>query len=1030
MYRKILKSLCLIAGIVLTEDVAAQSISIALTQAPCNNNGILTASFTGLSYPVTLQWNINGVVTTHSNVSTPTDVLNSYSGAPVSLTATGSNGISAYTYFSAPPFTYTVATTPAACPALGSVTATPAGGVAPYTYQWLDAGNTVVSTSNPANLPAGQYFIKITDANGCVSGSNVIPDSIFVGNTAPFNFSITTTAANCTNGTATVGAITGSGLAPYSYNWSNGATSSSINNLTMGVYTATVTDANGCSLTRIAEVLQSVQIGVNTTPTNSTCLQNNGAIMVFGSGGTPPYSYLYGNGVTTQSQSNLAPGYYPVTVTDANGCIGHGGGYIGTSTPVNVTFSATPSTCTGATGTATLSISGGASPYTTTWSTFPAQTGTTATNLAAGTYAFTVTDANGCVRSGSVTVPPTVTVAASIISSNATCTASNGSISVTPSGGAAPYAYLWNTGATTASLSGLAPGFYTVTVTDNNGCHTTQSRSIFTNSPVHVGLVSTPASCMFASDGSILATASGGTAPYTYAWSNGQSTANATGLVAGNYNVHVTDANGCIASEHTGLPYNTANSSCYCTISGTVYHDINNNCVRDAGEPGIPNILIHCSSSGSVFTDANGYYAFQVPSGTYTVTENVLGMYPLASCQSNTQTVSTTAGTGCVQTLNFANSMNTIHDMQISTWDFTAAVPGNTYIQKCIVSNQGTVAEASALASYLTDGQLNTPTFVPAAVFSASGSNRYTTGTNMPSLAPGASAAFNVNYNVPTNIPMATQVAVKDSVAYTAPMSNWLNDYSPWNNVNQVNSTVVSSYDPNFKQVIPQGVGAAGNIERADSNLQYMVHFQNLGTYYAQNIVIIDTLDPDLDWKSLRPVYSSHKTSNIQISETGVLKYTYKNINLPAKMHDEQGSNGMFTYSIRTKPNLPLGTVFSNTAAIYFDYNEPVITNTTINTLYKPTSIDNPTAGDRISFMIYPNPATASCSILLDNKTAKDAQLTVADISGRVLLHKDTRLYPGKQAIEVNTGTLIPGVYFVSLSTGNSKTTQKLVILK
>ncbi len=424
MYRKILKSLCLIAGIVLTEDVAAQSISIALTQAPCNNNGILTASFTGLSYPVTLQWNINGVVTTHSNVSTPTDVLNSYSGAPVSLTATGSNGISAYTYFSAPPFTYTVATTPAACPALGSVTATPAGGVAPYTYQWLDAGNTVVSTSNPANLPAGQYFIKITDANGCVSGSNVIPDSIFVGNTAPFNFSITTTAANCTNGTATVGAITGSGLAPYSYNWSNGATSSSINNLTMGVYTATVTDANGCSLTRIAEVLQSVQIGVNTTPTNSTCLQNNGAIMVFGSGGTPPYSYLYGNGVTTQSQSNLAPGYYPVTVTDANGCIGHGGGYIGTSTPVNVTFSATPSTCTGATGTATLSISGGASPYTTTWSTFPAQTGTTATNLAAGTYAFTVTDANGCVRSGSVTVPPTVTVAANIISSNATCTAS------------------------------------------------------------------------------------------------------------------------------------------------------------------------------------------------------------------------------------------------------------------------------------------------------------------------------------------------------------------------------------------------------------------------------------------------------------------------------------------------------------------------------------------------------------------------------------------------------------------------------
>ncbi|PSK90046.1 DUF7619 domain-containing protein [Taibaiella chishuiensis] len=1030
MYKKILQSLCLAAGVMLAEDAAAQSVSITLTQAPCNNNGILTAHLSGLSYPVTLQWNVIGVVTTHSNINTPTDQLTGYSGAAVSVTATGSNGLSVYASFSAPPFTYTTTSTPAACPALGTATATPSGGVAPYTYQWLNASNTIVSTSNPASLPAGQYSVKITDANGCVSGSHIIPDSLFIQGIAPFNFNITTTPANCTNGTAAVGTITGTGLAPYSYAWSNGASTPSISNLTQGVYSVTVTDANGCSRDRIAEVTQAVQIGVNTTPTNSTCLQNNGAIMVFGSGGTPPYSYLYGNGATTQTQTNLAPGYYPVTVTDANGCTGHGGGYIGTSTPVNVTYSATPSSCTAATGTATLSISGGQAPYTTNWSTFPAQTGTTANNLPAGSCSFTVTDANGCVRTGTAVIPPVATVAVNMTGSNASCTSANGSIVVTPSGGAAPYTYSWNTGASTATLNSLAAGIYTVTVTDANGCATTRSRNISTSSPVHVGLVSTPASCIFTGDGSILATASGGTAPYTYSWSNGQTTANATGLHAGNYNVHVTDANGCTGGEYTGLGYNTANSSCYCTISGTVYHDMNNNCVRDAGEPGIPNILIHCSNSGSVFTDANGQYAFQVPSGTYTVSENVLGMYPLASCQSNTQSVTTTAGTGCVQTVNFANTVNPIHDMQISTWDFTAAVPGNTYVQKCIVSNQGTVAEPAAIASYNTDGQLNTATFVPSGIFGASGANRYTTGSGMPNLAPGTSAAFNINYNVPTNIPMATLVAVKDSVAYTSPMSNWLSDYSPWNNVNQVNTTVVSSYDPNFKQVIPQGIGAAGNIERADSNLQYMVHFQNLGTYFAQNIVVIDTLDPDLDWKTLRPVYSSHKTSNIQISETGVLKYTYKNINLPAKMHDEAGSNGMFTYSIRTRSNLPLGTVFTNTAAIYFDYNEPVITNTTTNTLYKPTSVDNPAVGDRISFMIYPNPASASCSILLDNKTAKDATLTVADISGRVLLRKDTRLYPGKQAIEVSTGALIPGVYFVSLSAGATKTTQKLVILK
>ncbi len=80
-----------------------------------------------------------------------------------------------------------------------------------------------------------------------------------------------------------------------------------------------------------------------------------------------------------------------------------------------------------------------------------------------------------------------------------------------------------------------------------------------------------------------------------------------------------------------------------------------------------------------------------------------------------------------------------------------------------------------------------------------------------------------------------------------------------------------------------------------------MVHFQNLGTYFAQNIVVVDTLDSDLDWQSLRPVYSSHKPASIEISEQGVLKYTFKNINLPAEMQDAINSNGMFTCTIKTK---------------------------------------------------------------------------------------------------------------------------------
>lgn len=1031
MYKKLLLSLCALTGIFLTEHVAAQSLSIALTQAACNNNGILTATFSGLSYPVTVTWYVGSTPIIHPNINTATDVLTGYSGAPITVVATGSNGIAADAVFSAPPFTYTVSTAAAACPALGTATTTVTGGIAPYTYQWMDQSNNIVSTANPASLPAGNYKVQITDANGCSYGTlNNPSDSIYVGSVPAFNFNLVTTTANCTNGTATINNITGGGVAPYTYLWSNSASTVSINNLTSGSYMATVTDANGCSVSKNGFVSQAIQIGVNTTPTNTTCLQNDGAMMAFGSGGTPPYSYLYSNGVTTQSQTGLSSGYYNVKITDANGCSGTGGGYVGTSTPVNVTYTTTPSSCSAATGAATLTISGGQAPYTTTWSTFPAQTGTTASGLPAGFYSFLVTDANGCTRSGTVNILPATIIAANVTGSNATCTLSNGSATVSPSGGTAPYAYLWNTGATTASLTGLAAGSYSVTITDNNGCHITKTRQVNTSSPVHVGLITTPATCIFNNDGSVAATATGGTAPYSYLWSNGQITPNATGLAEGTYYVAVTDATGCTAGEHTLVTYNTTNSSCYCTISGTVYHDVNGNCIKDAGEPGIPNILMHCSNTGSVFTDANGQYAFKVPSGTYTITENVLAMYPLSSCQNNTVTVTTVAGTGCVQTANFANGINPLHDMHISTWDYTAAVPGNNYIQKCIISNQGTVAESSAIAGYKTDGQLNIPAFIPGGVFNTGGTNWYTSGTNLPNLAPGASSAFNVSYSVPTNIPMGTSVTVKDSVAYIAPMSNWLNDYSPWNNVNQVNTTIVSSYDPNFKQVLPKGVGAAGNIERKDSTLEYMVHFQNLGTYFAQNIVVIDTLDGDLDWKSLRPVYSSHKPSSIEINEQGVLKYTFKNINLPAEMNDEINSNGMFTYTIKTKANLPLGSTFLNTAAIYFDYNEPVITNTTLNTLYQPTGLVNPRVSDLFSFTLYPNPAQTSFTVLLDNKTARDAVLSIADISGRVLLSRPARLQSGKQVIQVRADELIAGVYFVTLSTTEGKATQKLILLQ
>ena len=1008
----------------------AQTVSFVLTAAPCNNNGILTANFTGLTPPLTVYWyQPNQAAITHT-VATLTDALNPYSGATAYVSVVDANNVQAAgNYAGAPPFTYTVATTGATCPGLGTATATVTGGLAPYTYSWYDVNTmVVVGATNPISLPAGGYGLTVTDANGCVWGTMYSGDSIGIQDIPAFSYNVTTTAANCTNGTATIGTITG-GVAPYTYLWSNGATTSSITGLIMGNYSVTVTDAQGCSVSHYVYIQQAIQMYANTTPTPATCLQNDGAAIAFGTGGVAPYTYLWSNGATTQSITNLVAGYYTVTATDANGCIGNGYANVTSSTPITVTYTSTPSSCTSPTGSATLSISGGAAPYTTTWSTFPAQTGVTASNLPAGTYHFHISDVNGCVRDGDVTIAPVNVISLSFTSTDATCLQANGSETVTASGGTTPYTYLWTTGATTTSINSVAAGNYGVTVTDNIGCHTTKYHSVNSYSPVSVGLATTDASCIFTNDGSVNSTVLGGTTPYTYSWSNGATTPNITGLGSGYYSLYVSDAVGCTASAFSSLGYNHANNSCYCTITGTVYDDVNGNCVQDAGEAGIQNIQVHCSGAGYGYTNASGVYSFIVPSGTYTVSETVQAFYPLAACQTNGITVTVTAAAGCVNTVDFANTINPIHDMHISTWNYNWPIPGFTYQQKTIITNEGTVPEAALIAGYKTDGQIGSATITPGGVFTG-GPAWYDLPTGNLSLNPANSQAFFMNYNVPANIPLNTSLVFTDSTAYVTPISNWLTDYTPWDNVNYFTTYTVGAYDPNFKDVKPRGEGPTGIISYNDSTLEYMVHFQNVGTYKAQNVVVLDTLDSDLDWTTMHPVYQSHPCV-VTINELGVAKFTFKNINLPAEVNDANGSNGMLTYTIKTKHGLPLGTQFKNTASIYFDFNAPVATNTTVNTIGHPTNTTTVAAGTYGSFSVYPNPASKTFNAVINSVDAnQSATMTVTDISGRVLMNKTITLQKGSQTISTDVNQLSSGIYFVNLLQDGKVATQKLVIMK
>jgi hypothetical protein len=218
-------------------------------------------------------------------------------------------------------------------------------------------------------------------------------------------------------------------------------------------------------------------------------------------------------------------------------------------------------TCNGATnGSINFTATGGCAPYAFLWSTGATTEDVSA--LGAGTYGVTVTDANGCTTTNSFTLTEPVILASSGVPAtfscgyNVTCNgATNGSINFTATGGCAPYAFLWSTGATTEDVSALGAGTYGVTVTDANGCTTTNSFTL--TEPVILAISGVPATfncgynvtCNGATNGSINFTATGGCAPYAFLWSTGATTEDVSALGAGTYGVTVTDANGCTTTN-------------------------------------------------------------------------------------------------------------------------------------------------------------------------------------------------------------------------------------------------------------------------------------------------------------------------------------------------------------------------------------------------------------------------------------------------------------------------------------------------
>jgi hypothetical protein len=499
----------------------------------------------------------------------------------------------------------------------GTATVVVVGGTSPYTYSWAPSGGTGATASG---LAAGPYTVTITD-----NESTQITRPFTITQPPVLNGTPSTTAVSCfggSNGTATIAAS--GGTPGYTYLWSNGATTASATGLIAGTYSVTITDANSCTSTINNIIVGQPSAILNGTPSTTavSCFGgSNGTATIAASGGTPAYTYLWSNGATTATASGLIAGTYSVTITDANSCTRTINNIIvgGPASVISGTPSTTAVSCFGGTnGTATITASGGTPGYTYSWSP-SGGTGATASGLIAGTYSVTITDANSCTQTINNII---VGGPASIISGTPSTTAvscfggSNGTATIAASGGTPGYTYLWSNGATTASATGLIAGTYSVTITDANSCTRTVN-NIIVGQPSAI-LNGTPSvtavSCFGGSNGTATIVASGGTPSYTYLWSNGATTATASGLIAGTYSVTITDANSCtrtinniIVGEPTilnGTPSTTA-VSCFGGSNGTA------TITASGGTAG----YTYLWSNGATTASATGLIA-----GTYSVT--------------------------------------------------------------------------------------------------------------------------------------------------------------------------------------------------------------------------------------------------------------------------------------------------------------------------------------------------------------------------------------------------------------------------
>jgi hypothetical protein len=483
--------------------------------------------------------------------------------------------------------------------------------------------------------------------------------------------------------------------------------------------------------------------------------------------------------------------------------------------------------------------------------------------------------------------------------------------------------------------------------------------------------------------------------------------------------------------SHSAYPVcdfvNPNNCGAFWNIGGRVYFDGNNNCTYDTTDGTSPGVKVQLYDNGSLvqqmYSMGLGTYAFNVDGNftTYTLQVDTSGIPLSLSCPSLGYDSAVLSSIDTVAAnINFGLVCNG-HPFDVGVTSIVRSrglFPGTTV---GIMLHAGDMAQVyGARCALGISGQVQV-TFSGPVTFAGADSlaltpNSVSGNTVSWTVADFGTVDYARDFNFKLNVD--TTAGLDSLVCITVSVTPVIGDNNPGNNSWTTCFRVGNSLDPNEKEVYP-----SGTIDSSQKWLTYTIHFQNTGTAAAQHIYVTDTLDSDIDVSSFQLLAYSHQPL-VQLRENAV-RFDFLNINLPDGNTNEPLSHGYVQYKVKLKDNLPIGTQISNTAFIYFDFNAPVVTNTTTNTIAVISSLGDMRHKTQ-DVRLFPNPANDRVTISIDESMI-GAIATVSDITGRKMAAVQLQTPNTK----LQTDKLASGAYFVTVADKQGEgETKKLMIQK